>query len=155
VERPYMPDPKANFEAMVADLEDCCFEVEQKSAPWDPDYLDNSNNGRYGVYLLGWTGDFGDADNFVGTFFQTPQAQWGFDNKEIFNKLDEAERETDPDARIQLYQEANELIMDFLPGLPYVHTKPGLAFTANVSGYVPSPVSIEPFSLVTVEGGTD
>jgi peptide/nickel transport system substrate-binding protein len=107
------------------------------------------------VYLLGWTGDFGDADNFVGTFFQTPQAQWGFDNKEIFNKLDEAERETDPDARIQLYQEANELIMDFLPGLPYVHTKPGLAFTANVSGYVPSPVSIEPFSLVTVEGGTD
>jgi peptide/nickel transport system substrate-binding protein len=155
VERPYMPDPKANFQAMVADLEDCCFEVEEKSAPWDPDYLDNSNNGRYGVYLLGWTGDFGDADNFVGTFFQTPQAQWGFDNKEIFNKLDEAERETDPDARIQLYQEANELIMDFLPGLPYVHTKPGLAFTANVSGYVPSPVSIEPFSLVTVEGGTD
>ena len=155
VERPYMPDPKANFQAMVSDLEDCCFDIEEKSAPWDPDYLDNTNNGRYGMYLLGWTGDYGDADNFVGTFFQTPQTQWGFDNQEIFNKLDEAEQETDPDARIQLYQEANELIMDFLPGLPYVHTKPGLAFTANVSGYVPSPVSIEPFSLVTVEGSTE
>ncbi len=39
-----------------------------------------------------------------------------------------------------------------MPGVPYVHTKPGLAFTANVTGYVPSPVSVEPFSLVTVGG---
>jgi peptide/nickel transport system substrate-binding protein len=54
---------------------------------------------------------------------------------------------------VELYQEANRLIMEFLPGVPYVHTKPGLAFTANVSGYEPSPVSLEPFSIVTVQGG--
>jgi peptide/nickel transport system substrate-binding protein len=155
VERPYMPDPQANFEAMVRDLEDCCFEIEEKSAIWSPDYLDNADNGRYGLYLLGWTGDFGDPDNFIGTFFQTPQPAWGFENEEIFNKLDEAEQETDENTRIQLYQEANELIMDFLPGLPYVHTKPGLAFAATVSGYKPSPVSLEPFSIVTVEGGVE
>jgi peptide/nickel transport system substrate-binding protein len=153
VSRPYMPDPQANFEAMVADLEECCFRIEKKSATWSPDYLDNVDNGRYGLYLLGWTGDFGDPDNFVGTFFQTPQPAWGFENQEIFDALDEAEVETDPETREQLYVEANNLIMDFLPGLPYVHTKPGLAFTANVTGYEPSPVSLEPFSIVTVEGG--
>ena len=153
VERPYMPDPQANFEAMVADLEDCCFEIQQKSATWSPDYLDNVDNGRYGLYLLGWTGDFGDPDNFIGTFFQTPQPAWGFENEEIFSALDEAEAETDEETRIGLYEEANNLIMDFLPGLPYVHTEPGLAFAANVTGYQPSPVSLEPFSTVTVEGG--
>jgi peptide/nickel transport system substrate-binding protein len=153
VERPYMPDPQANFEAMVADLEECCFEIQQKSATWTPDYLDNVDNGRYGLYLLGWTGDFGDPDNFIGTFFQTPQPAWGFENEEIFNALDEAEAETDEETRIQMYEEANNLIMDFLPGLPYVHTEPGLAFAANVSGYQPSPVSLEPFATVTVEGG--
>jgi peptide/nickel transport system substrate-binding protein len=152
VERPYMPDPQANFEAMVSDLEaEGLFDVEQKSATWSPDYLDNVDNGRYGLYLLGWTGDYGDPDNFVGTFFQTPQKAWGFDNDEVFGILDDAEIETDAGAREQLYQDANRLIMDFLPGLPYVHTKPGLAFTANVSGYQPSPVSLEPFSIVTVE----
>ncbi|HJR45282.1 MAG TPA: ABC transporter substrate-binding protein [Actinomycetota bacterium] len=152
VERPYMPDPQANYEAMVADLEDSgLFTVEKKSATWSPDYLDNVDNGRYGLYLLGWTGDFGDPDNFVGTFFQTEQPAWGFNNEEIFSCLDEAEAETDEDTRVGLYEECNRLIMDFLPGLPYVHTQPGLAFTANVSGYAPSPVSLEPFSIVTVE----
>ena len=151
VSRPYMPDPQANFEAMVEDLEQCCFEVEEKSAIWSPNYLDNADNGRYGLYLLGWTGDFGDPDNFIGTFFQTPQKAWGFDNPEIFDCLDQAEAETDQDARTALYEECNRIIMDFLPGVPYVHTEPALAFTANVKGYVPSPVSLEPFSLVTVE----
>jgi peptide/nickel transport system substrate-binding protein len=150
VTRPYMPDPQANFEAMVADLEECCFTVTQRSAVWSPDYLDNATNGRYDLYLLGWTGDFGDPDNFLGTFFQGFQPQWGFEDQEIFDCLDEAEVETDEDARTAKYEECNQLIMDFLPGVPYVHTKPALAFTANVSGYQPSPVSLEPFSIVTV-----
>ena len=150
VSRPYMPDPEANFQAMVADLEACCFEVEEKSAVWDPNYLDNANNGRYGAYLLGWTGDFGDPDNFIGTFFQDKSPAWGFDNKEIFDILDRAEVETDEAERTALYQEANRLIMEFLPGVPYVHSKPALAFTANVEGYQPSPVTLEPFAAVTV-----
>jgi len=41
--------------------------------------------------------------------------------------------------------------MDFLPGVPYVHTKPALAFAANIQGYVPSPVSLESFASVTIE----
>jgi peptide/nickel transport system substrate-binding protein len=151
VERPYMPDPQANFEAMVNDLEECCFKVETKSATWSPDYLSNVDTGKYGAYLLGWTGDFGDPDNFVGTFFQDEQPAWAHTNQEVMDKLDEAERETDPDARIALYQEANRLIMEELPGIPYVHTEVGIAFAANVTGYVPSPISLEPFSLVTVE----
>ncbi len=152
VSRPYMPDPEANFEAMRADLNEAGFAVEPVSAVWSPDYLSGVNTGQYSLYLLGWTGDFGDPDNFVGTFFQEPQESWGFENPEIFDALNAAEAETDEAARTELYEEANRLIMDFLPGLPYVHTEPALAFTANVTGYEPSPVSLEPFSVVTVGG---
>ncbi|CAN5895535.1 ABC transporter substrate-binding protein [soil metagenome] len=150
VSRPYMPNPQQNFEAMVADLEECCFTVQQESSIWSPDYLSQTNQGAYGLYLLGWTGDVGDPANFLGTFFGSEQGQWGFDNQEIFDLLAEAEAETDEAARTELYEEANRVIMDFLPGLPYVHTKPALAFSANVTGYEPSPVSLEPFSIVTV-----
>ncbi len=40
--------------------------------------------------------------------------------------------------------------MEFLPGVPYVHTKPALAFAPGVAGFVPSPVSIEDFSKVSL-----
>jgi len=152
VSRPYMPDPEANFEAMRADLDAAGFAVEPVSAVWSPDYLSGVNTGQYPLYLLGWTGDFGDPDNFIGTFFQEPQPAWGFDNPAIFEALDAAEAETDEETRTELYEEANRLIMDDLPGLPYVHTEPALAFTSDVEGYTPSPVSLEPFSPVTVGG---
>jgi peptide/nickel transport system substrate-binding protein len=151
VSRPYMPDPVRNFQAFAENLNQAGFRIEPRAAPWSPDYLGLVDEGRCPLYLLGWTGDFADPDNFIGTFFQTPQPAWGFDNQEIFDILDEAEVETDPAAREQLYQEANRLIMDFLPGVPYAHSEPALAFTANVQGYQPSPVSLEPFSLVFFE----
>ena len=154
VSRPYMPDPKRNFEAFASDLEAVGFKITPKAAPWSPDYLGLALNGKCPIYLLGWTGDFGDADNFVGTFFQTPNStEFGFDNPEIHGLLDQAETETDPDERETLYQEANRAIMDFLPGIPYVHTKPALAFNANVTGYVPSPVSLESFATVSLGEG--
>ena len=150
VSRPYMPDPKRNFEAFAASLDGAGFKVVPKTAPWSPDYLGNVDEGNAQVYLLGWTGDFGDPDNFVGTFFQTAQPAWGFENQDIFDILNEAETETDLDARIGLYEEANRMIMDFLPGVPYVNTSPALAFRADVQGYVPSPVSLESFAPVTI-----
>ena len=151
VSRPYMPDPVRNFQAFAEHLNQAGFQIEPRAAPWSPDYLGLVDEGRCPLYLLGWTGDYADPDNFIGTFFQTPQEAWGFENEDIFNILDEAEVETEPEAREQLYQEANRLIMDFLPGVPYAHSEPALAFTANVRGYQPSPVSLEPFSLVYFE----
>ena len=152
VSRPYMPDPQRNFEAFAASMNEAGFKVTPKAAPWSPDYLGMVDEGNCPVYLLGWTGDYADPDNFIGTFFQSPQKAWGFENQELFDKLDAAEAETDEDERIALYQEANQMIADFVPGVPYVHTKPALAFAACVEGYEPSPVSLEPFSIVSLEG---
>jgi peptide/nickel transport system substrate-binding protein len=152
VSRPYMPDPKRNFEAFAASLNKSGFKVVPHSAPWSPDYVGRVDEGNAGALnLIGWTGDFGDPDNFIGTFFQQPTDQFGFQNEEIFNTLNEAEVETDSAKRTALYQEANREIMKFLPGVPYVNTEPALAFDANVKGYVPSPVSLEQFSTVSID----
>jgi len=155
VSRPYMPDPKRNFEAFAASLNKSGFKVTAKSAPWNPDYLGRADEGNAGnLRLLGWTGDYGDADNFIGTFFQSPQKAWGTTTTpltEIEDLLDEAEIETEESKREELYQEANRQIMDQLPGVPYAHSRPALAFTANVNGYVASPTTNESFASVTLE----
>jgi peptide/nickel transport system substrate-binding protein len=156
VSRPYMPDPKRNFEAFAASLNKSGFKVVAHSAPWSPDYLGRSDAGNLGnAYLLGWTGDFGDPDDFIGVFFQTPQKQWGttvnHELDDVMKILDQAEQETDQGKRTELYQEANRQIMTILPGVPYAHSKPALAFTKNVSGYVPSPVDLQSFATVSVK----
>jgi peptide/nickel transport system substrate-binding protein len=151
VSRPYMPDPAANFQAFKSDLEKVGFKIVPKSAPWRPNYNNATQSGQAAMFLLGWTGDFGDADNFVGVFFQKFSPQFGFENKEIFSLLDNAEKETDPAKRVDLYKQANEAIMKFLPGVPYAHTGPFLVFTKNVKGYIPSPVTTELFATVSLQ----
>ena len=155
VSRPYMPDPKRNFEAFAASLNKSGFKVVPHSAPWSPDYLGRADEGKAGhLRLLGWTGDYGDADNFIGTFFQSPQKAWGTvknPNKEVVDLLDQAEIETDEGKREKIYAQANEAIMEWLPGVPYAHSKPALAFLANVKGYEPSPTTNESFATVSIE----
>jgi peptide/nickel transport system substrate-binding protein len=153
VSRPYMPDPARNFQAFAASLDKSGFKVIPKSAPWRPDYVSRVQAGTAGALnLIGWTGDFGDPDNFIGTFFRTKQGQWGFNNPKLFALLNKALIETNLTKRAALYRQANNMIMQFLPGVPYVHTKPALAFQKNVVGYIPSPVSLEPFSTVRFVG---
>ena len=150
VSRPYMPDPVKNFQAFSASLTKSGFKVVPHAAPWNPDYLGGVQAGKAQVFLYGWTGDYGDPDDFDGVFFRTPQKQWGFNNPAIFNILTKARDETSIAKRVALYKQANNMIMDFLPGVPYVHTSPALAFDKNVKGYVPSPVDIQLFSGVSL-----
>jgi peptide/nickel transport system substrate-binding protein len=154
ISRPYMPDPKRNFEAFSASLSQAGFQVTAHSAPWRPDYVKHVNEGTAGdLNLIGWTGDFGDPDNFIGTFFQTYSPQFGFRNNAIFNILAKAEREKSLAKRIALYKSANNLIMKYLPAVPYAHSQPALGFSKSVRGYVPSPVGTDPFEPVFVSGG--
>jgi peptide/nickel transport system substrate-binding protein len=153
VSRPYMPDPKANFEAFRASLEQSGFDVEARSAPWRPDYVANVNQGTAGhLNLIGWTGDYADADNFIGTFFQGGSPQFGFNNAQLNRILDRAEQETNQATRIRLYKQANRLIMQQLPGIPYAHSTPALGFNKRVRGYFTSPIGTDEFNTVFLGG---
>ena len=154
VSRDYMPDPKRNFEAMAADLNAAGFRVTPRTAPWRPDYVARVNGGTAGhLNLIGWIADFADADNFIGTFFQSPSDQWGFENPEIHDLLDQAEEEPDPAARVELYQQANRAIMAFAAGVPYAHNSAAIALNADIQGFVPSPVGVGGESFATVQAG--
>ena len=148
VSRPYMPNPKANAEAFGASLEKSGFKVTFHSSPWRPDYLGSVQSGKAEVYLLGWTGDFGDPANFLNVHFGAENDQFGFVNNSLFSLLTKADAETNLEKRTALYQQASIDVMKFLPMIPYVHSSPALAFQKPILGYKPSPVSLEPFASV-------
>ena len=156
VSRPYLPDPAAMFQVISQNLTDAGFTIEPVALPWNPDYLNAVQSGQADIHLLGWTGDYNDAYNFIGTFFAAKadglaKAEFGaFNAPEIFQALARADAEPDADARVELYQEANRLIMDYLPGVPISHSPPALVVAENVSGLEPSPLTAEVFAPVSI-----
>jgi peptide/nickel transport system substrate-binding protein len=158
VSRPYLPDPAAMFEVINKNLVDAGFKTQPVSLPWNPDYLDAVSAGQDDLHLLGWTGDYNDAYNFIGTFFadagggQSKEEFGAFKSPEIFDALKKADAEPDPATRTELYQEANKAIMDYLPAVPISHSPNALVVSDKVSGLTPSPLSAEDFATVSISG---
>lgn len=154
VSRPYMPDAKRNFQGFQASLEKSGFKVIPKSAPWRPDYLGRASAGTAGALnLLGWTGDYADPESFLGGVLRA-DVQFGLQSnpigKKLYADLDKALTLTNAAARAAAYKRINNYIMANVIGVPYVHTKPALAFAKNVVGYKASPTLNDVFSIVKV-----
>jgi peptide/nickel transport system substrate-binding protein len=157
VSRPYMPDPQKIHDAFAKDLEAVGIQVEVVSKPWNGGYLDDvSANGAYDAWLLGWTGDYNAADNFLGTFFSnlkendfhTSVMPWG---KTLSQDLQAADGIVDEAERAAAYEKINQQIAEeYLPGLPISHSPPALVVSGNVEGLVASPLTAEQFDTVTV-----
>ena len=157
VSRPYMPDPQRIHDAFVQDLEAVGITVEVVSKPWNGGYLDDvSANGAYDAWLLGWTGDYNAADNFLGTFFSnlnqndfhTSVMPWG---ETLSQDLQAADAIVDEGEREAAYQEINAQLRDeYLPGIPISHSPPALVVSGDVEGLTPSPLTAETFDTVTV-----
>jgi peptide/nickel transport system substrate-binding protein len=152
VSRPYMPSPADTFNVLRSQLQEVGLNIRPVADVWSPDYLDKvTGTDDHGIHLLGWTGDYNDSDNFVGVFFGTATDEFGFDNKELFDKISEARGIPTLEEQTPLYEEINRDIAEFVPGVPLAHPAPSLAFGPDVEGYVSSPVNDEVWNAVTVE----
>ncbi|WP_405219752.1 ABC transporter substrate-binding protein [Agrococcus sp. Ld7] len=148
ISRPYMPNPEEIFVALSGQLEQVGITVTPVADEW-VDYLDKiQGTDDHGIHILGWTGDYNDTDNFVGVFFGQQGNEWGFDNPELFQALEEARQIPDLEEAGERYQEINEQIAQFQPGVPLAHPAPSLAFDPRVTSYPASPVNDEVYNMI-------
>nr|WP_181775180.1 ABC transporter substrate-binding protein [Amycolatopsis pittospori] len=151
VTRPYMPNPADIFTSLSEDMKAIGIKVEAIAKPWNGGYKDDVQKaGKQDVHLLGWTGDYNDAGNFVGTFFGREKAEFGFNNPELFNALSAADAAPAGEAHTKAYQEVNKQIMDYLPAIPISYGPPAIVVGPKVKGLVASPLTDERFYTVTV-----
>lgn len=150
VSRPYMPDPEQIFTVLSSQLAEVGVETTPVSEEW-VEYLDRTTGtADHGIHLLGWTGDYNDTDNFVGVFFGQQSSEWGFDNAELFEKLNEARGVSSLEDQTALYEDINEMVAQFIPGVPLAHPAPTLAFDPRVESYPASPVNDEVFTDIVL-----
>ncbi|MBB4140167.1 ABC transporter substrate-binding protein [Microbacterium invictum] len=151
VSRPYMPDPEQIFTVLSSQLNEVGVVTNPITDAWNPDYLDKiTGTANHGIHLLGWTGDYNDTDNFVGVFFGGESAEWGFNNPELFAALSQARGVSSLDEQTALYEDINEQVAEFIPGVPLAHPAPTLAFAPRVESFPASPVNDEVFNEIVL-----
>ncbi len=151
VSRPYMPDPKGEFEAILSDLEAVGFKPNPQTSPWRPDYLAAESTGTYPMWLIGWNCDWLGIDNFLYTAFfgyrgGEPNPEFAYKNDEMNKAMEEALAATDPAAQQAAWEKAQDLIAADLPTLPIVSGKTPMAGQLYVKGVIPSPTLLEIFT---------
>ena len=126
VQRPYNPNAKRIAELMQADLAKIGVKAEIKSFEWG-EYRKRMQNGEHQMGMLGWTGDNGDPDNFMGVLLSCGSAREGGQNvakwcNEDFTKLiDEAKASSDVAQRTKLYEQAQVIFKEHAPWFTIAH----------------------------------
>jgi peptide/nickel transport system substrate-binding protein len=150
VSRSYYPQPQQTGELIQAYLSEIGINVEIQSPAWPQPYLGDiqTDGTKYDLFMLGWTGDNGDPDNFVCIFFCGSTTNMNNDgagvpappDEEIAALLREAVTLSDFETRKAAYEQINQMIFDRALGIPIVHRTPPTLMRQNIEGYVPSPV---------------
>ncbi|MGW2095813.1 peptide ABC transporter substrate-binding protein [Promicromonospora sukumoe] len=96
---------------------DCEFDA----YPTFDEFLDaRDSEGIKGLFRGGWQADYPAMSNFLGPIYGTGAGSndMGYSSEEFDAKLTEANGESDPDAAIELYKEAQTILFQDLPGIP-------------------------------------
>jgi peptide/nickel transport system substrate-binding protein len=155
VSRPYMPNPTNIFTAIAENLRQVGITVNPVARPWNGGYLDDVQvNGVQDLHLLGWTGDYNDAGNFLGSFFGAPGPEFGLtlpEDAPIIDGIARADATVGEEAHAAAYRDVNRVIMEQLPGVPISSSPPAIVVRQGVQGLIPSPLTDERFLTVSVD----
>ncbi|BAW21609.1 TPA: ABC transporter substrate-binding protein [Pseudomonas putida] len=154
VQRPYNPNAKLMAEMLQADWNKLGFKVRIVSYEWG-EYLKRMKSGEHDIALIGWTGDNGDPDNWLGTLYSCDAI--GSNNYSLWcdpqydSLVKQAKQVTDQAQRSALYQQAQQRLKQQVPITPVAHSTVNQPLSVKVSGFKVSPFGRNDFSGVRVD----
>ncbi|WP_284165017.1 ABC transporter substrate-binding protein [Frigidibacter sp. SD6-1] len=156
VQRPYMPNAQRAAELIQADFAAVGVNVEIVSYEWGEYLKKSTEKNRDGAVILGWTGDNGDPDNFMGVLLGcagavdggSNRAQWC--NEEFDGLIQKAKVTADQAERTKLYEEAQVVFKREAPWATLGHSTVFMPMSTKVSGYVMDPLGSHDFEGVDI-----
>ncbi|CAN7622169.1 ABC transporter substrate-binding protein [Pararhizobium sp. LjRoot235] len=154
IARAYMLNARRAAELIQADFANVGVEVEIVSHEWAEYLRLSKEKNRDGAIILGWTGDNGDPDNFLGTLLScgavggNNRAQWC--NQEFDTLVTKAKHTTDIAERTRLYEEAQMVFKREAPWNTLDHSLVVMPMSKSVSGYRMSPFGRHSFTGVDI-----
>ena len=153
VQRPYNPNAKLMAEMLQSDWSKIGIKAKIMSYEWG-EYIKRSKGGENGAMLIGWSGDNGDPDNWLGTLFGCDSLQGNNFSKWCdpeFDKLVKAAKATtDVAERTKLYPQAQQRLKSQVPMTPIAHSTVYQPMRTNVQDFKISPFGLNSFYGVSV-----
>ncbi len=118
-------------------------------------FSDQVFSGNHGQMLSwGWCADYPDPENFADALFHTgaPQNLGNYSNPQIDSLLEAARTERDVTKRIEMYQQAEQMLVDDAAALFTVHYLNYQLVKPYVKGYVLTPIDIPIERYIWLDG---
>ncbi|UCZ52896.1 glutathione ABC transporter substrate-binding protein [Bacillus shivajii] len=141
-------------EYVQAQLTDVGIDVSIEVMEWGA-YLDGTSTGDHDMFILGWSNMTGDGDYNQWFLFHSdakgaPGNRTFYANDEVDALIDAARRESDPEKRVELYNEVQEIEMEEAPKVLIRHTEYVAAVRDGVEGFWLHPSRIMMIDDVTL-----
>ncbi len=106
-------------------------------------YYAEENLKQGDVYVIGWTADTGDPDNYLQPLFNPNNYTnfGGYNNQKVLELMDKAKQILNPEKRIEMYKEIQNVIIEDVPWVFLYHTQTPYAYREGISNIKLSPLS--------------
>ena len=107
----------------------------------------------YQMYSLGWIADYPDPENFLDVLFHSEQSEnhMRYSNTDLDELLEKARTEQDPEERLNLYQEAEQIIINDAPWVPLFYEVEYWLTKPYVKGMIYPSMIIPKLQYVSIE----
>lgn len=116
-------------------------------------FLDDMREGRFQAFEIAWIADYPDPEDFLDLLFysESQENHTGYSNHEVDELLEMARVESETDARMAMYQDIEQLIVDDAPWLPLWFGQSYYLVKPEVKGFSPAPMVIPVLKGVWIE----
>ncbi|MGF6722639.1 dipeptide transport system substrate-binding protein [Paraburkholderia sp. GAS41] len=143
VQRPYNPNARLMAEMLQSDWAKIGVKVNIATFEWG-EYIRRAHAGEHEAILIGWTGDYGDPDNWLGVLLGCDSVKGSNFSKWCYKPFDDlitaARSTTDLSQRTKDYMEAQVIFKDQVPFTPIAHSTVYQPISKEVTGF-----KIDPF----------
>jgi dipeptide transport system substrate-binding protein len=154
VQRPYNPNARLMAEMIQADWAKVGVKAKIVTYEWG-EYIKRAHAGEQDTLLIGWSGDNGDPDNWLGVLLGCDAVNGSNFSKWCSRPFDDMLRQaretTDRTQRTKLYVQLQQIFAQQLPFSPIAHSTIYQPLTKNVLGFKIEPLDYSRFDGVSLK----
>jgi len=116
-------------------------------------FFEDLDRGRLQMFDIGWIMDYPDPEDIIDLLFHSTSRQNNtkYKNPQFDTLVEQARIEQDATKRVQLYQQAEQILIQDMPWIPLYFGRDHFVVKPKVKGFEPLPIVVPMLRYLTIE----